>query len=180
MAGTASIVFFVLVVVIGFFVIMNLFVSILLEAFGGDDDEEEGGGDEAKEGEGEGEPDGKAAGGGGGGLGSIAEEALPYPQDHSLLLFGPHNSFRLLCQQAHTCSSTHVCTGTPMCTGTHMCAFTHMFTSHTCVQLSESSGFDSFIIFLIIVSSIALALDVPRLDPASALAFYLAQATLVF
>ena len=39
--GISSIVFFVIVVVVGFFIIMNLFVSILLEAFGGDDEEEE-------------------------------------------------------------------------------------------------------------------------------------------
>ena len=45
---------------------------------------------------------------------------------------------------------------------------------------AQSKWFDVFIIFLIIVSSIALALDVPRLDPASALAFYLAQANPVF
>ena len=53
-----------------------------------------------------------------------------------------------------------------------------------CKALVESHSFDQFIIGLIIVSSICLALDVPRLDPASSLAFALIQlnlaATLIF
>ena len=36
--------YFVSVLLVGFFLIMNLFVSILLEAFAGDEEEQEGGG----------------------------------------------------------------------------------------------------------------------------------------
>merc|ERR1719409_1371274 len=113
---------------------MNLFVSILLEAFGGDDEEEEGGDAEAG-----------AAPAPAPAPAPAFEPELPFPQDHALFCFGPRSKARLACQ-----------------------------------RLAESSSFDSFIICLIIVSSIALALDVPRLDPESDLAYYLKQANLVF
>ena len=64
--GTALL-FFVPAIVVGFFIIMNLFIAILLEAFAHDEDEDD-------EGEGD-EREGEEAGGEGGGEGKGAETA---------------------------------------------------------------------------------------------------------
>ena len=49
-----------------------------------------------------------------------------------------------------------------------------------CAGLAENKHFDAFIIFLIIFSSGCLALDAPRLDPTSPLAYWLSQLNVFF
>ena len=49
-----------------------------------------------------------------------------------------------------------------------------------CKGLAENKHFDAFIIFLIIFSSGCLALDAPRLDPTSPLAYWLSQLNVFF
>ena len=129
-----SVAFFMPALVIGFFIIMNLFIAILLEAFA--DEEEEPEAEEGKEEEGA-EPQSTAT------PASVDLEedgtapTVPLEGD-SLCCLGPENGFRKFCQ-----------------------------------WLAEHPTFDQFIILLIILSSICLALDVPRLESGSLLKEYL-------
>ena len=129
---TLSVAYFVPALIIGFFIVMNLFIAILLEAFvEEEEEEEEGEGEEAAEEEAPASP-------------SMSLDDLNKPKEleplegTSLFCLPPDSGIRKACQ-----------------------------------ALAESSAFDSFIIFLIIASSICLALDVPRLDQESELKSWL-------
>ena len=152
-AGAPAILFIVVVVLVGCYVILNLFVAVLLNEFADD------GADDADDGaEGEGAEGAGAGAGVGAGAEAEAEaeaeasfeegpppaEACsgppkPWPEDYSLCCFSPQNGVR-----------------------------------RWCVDLAVDPRFDQVIIVAIIASSICLALDVPRLDPASNLAGVLA------
>ena len=157
---TTTSAFFVPTLIVGFFIILNLFIAILLEAFAssGDDDEEEAPmapdgapPSYAPSGAPAMGPAGAPAGSmrrrrssrrGSRGFGapSAAPSDAPAPsapedgelQGVSLGIFSPENGFRKLCR-----------------------------------DVAEAGWFDTFIILLIIASSICLMLDVPRLDPES-------------
>ena len=129
---TISVAYFVPGLIIGFFIVMNLFIAILLEAFvEEDEEEEEGEGEEGGEAEAEAPPSPIPLVVGG-------EKELEPLEGHALFCLPPDSGLRKMCQ-----------------------------------ALAESPQFDSFIILLIIASSICLALDVPRLDPDSELKSYL-------
>merc|ERR1740117_1026389 len=115
--------FFISLLVVGLFLLLNIFITVLLEAFA-DDDEEEG---DTEAIEAEAKPTGCAA------------------SDRALCLFAPANPARRLCH-----------------------------------RIIESKHFDRFIIFLIVTSSICLALDSPRIDPASSLGVGLVLANKIF
>lgn len=131
-----AVAYFVPALIVGFFVLMNLFIAILLEAFA-EEEEEEAAGDEESDG-----PSTEQAVDGAGpadllkraGLASDEQVESPPLEGVSLGLLGPESCIRLGCQYV-------VC--------------------HPC--------FDALITVLIVVSSVCLALDVPRLDPASEL-----------
>jgi hypothetical protein len=126
-----SVAYFVPCLIIGFFIILNLFVAILLEAFAEDEEEEE----EAEEAEPDEAPPSPSS------MPSSAEEIAaekePLEGD-SLMCLSPDNGFRIMCR-----------------------------------DIAEAAWFDQFIILLIVASSICLALDVPRLDHGSELAYWL-------
>ena len=124
-----SVAYFVPALIIGFFIILNLFVAILLEAFAEEEEEEEGG-EEAEEKPRPASPMPSTTG-------QLLEEAEPL-EGYSLFCISPTNGFRL-----------------------------------ACYQTILAKWFDNFIIFLIVASSICLALDVPRLDHGSDLAWWL-------
>ena len=124
--------FFAAVIVVGFFIILNMFISILLEAFVEERDEEAGLEDDTPP------------------SGSSLDETLPqlnprWHRDYSLFCFSPAHPFRRLV-----------------------------------VTVVESEAFDRVMIVFIIASSLCLALDVPRLDPTSELAWWLVHLNLVF
>ena len=148
-------VFFVSCLIVGFFVILNLFVAILLEAFAEGDEEEDDEDEQDKGGNEESKTDDIAdiEGGQGGEAAEppstplVGEVAISEPpaspssadaenmeilDGMSLGVFAPDHPFRVAC--------------------------------HTLVT---NKVFDTFIIILIVVSSACLALDVPRLDPTS-------------
>ena len=135
--GTSTL-YFVPTLFIGFFVIMNLFIAILLEAFAGDDDE---GDDAGKE-------------GGDGGVTPREDRAVKAGDDEEGGAEGGGNDGEL----------------EGMSLG---CLAPENGLRRFCLWLSAHSAFDSFIILLIIASSVCLALDVPRLDPGSELKSYL-------
>ena len=124
-----SIAYFVPALIIGFFVIMNLFIAILLEAFADDEEEEEEADEEA-------EPEDNSAVLAK--LAGVAQEEeskeLPPLEGVSLGWLGETNGFRLGCQ-----------------------------------YIATHPTFDAFIIALIVISSVCLAMDVPRLDATSEL-----------
>ena len=128
--------FFIPGLIIGFFIIMNLFVAILLEAFADEEEEEE---EEAPEGEGaEPEPEPEPV------VVEVAPEPVPL-EGVSLFCLGPENGFR-----------------------------------NGARWLVEHPSFDAFIVILIIISSISLAMDVPRVPDDSELKIYLKNANYVF
>ena len=129
-AGVAGLVpsslFYVAAIVVGFFVILNMFISILLEAFVDEREEEAALDDDAP-----------------------PPETLPQldpqsPQGYSLFCFSPANRWRRMA-----------------------------------ITIVESEAFDRVMIFVIVISSVCLALDVPRLDAASELAWWLVRLNLV-
>ena len=129
-----SIAYFVPCLVIGFFVVMNMFVSILLESFAEEEEEEEEEEEDGEGGEGDGDPPPQNLLKQAGLATDDGSSELPPLEGLSLGCLPPTSCIRYVCQ----------------------CVVTHPV-------------FDSFIILLIIVSSICLALDVPRLDPNSEL-----------
>ena len=138
--GGTAVMFCVTCVVVGCFVILNLFIAVLLNAFGEDDEEEEDEGSkevesaETNDKEDEGAGSGEALGGelkGDDDTRSGSDETVverPWPEDHSLFCFGPRHGFRRACQ-----------------------------------QLVVDPRFDQVIVSAIVISSICLAMDVPRL-----------------
>ena len=140
--GGAAAAYVVGVVLVGNFIILNLFIAVLLNAFQEEEEEPE----DTPEDHADNEMAGAAEGGGKHnvedgqqqGTRSGKEDVIherPWPHDHTLYCFGPRSSVRRACQ-----------------------------------QLVVNAQFDQVIVIAIVVSSICLAHDVPRLDPSSGLA----------
>ena len=174
--GAWCAVYFVSIVVLGNFVMLNLFVAILLGGLPESDDEDDaekdgGGGDDDEK---EDEDGGGGGGGGGGEADGIVEAEEPMPSDgwlatlpggwgawvhsrrrHSLLLFAPGSAVR---RAAHAVTCFKVA-GTPL-------------------------SFDNVIIAFIVVSSLSMTLESCDLAPTAPLALQLEMlntiATLVF
>jgi hypothetical protein len=166
--GQAMALFFVTLLVIGCYIIMNIFISILLNAFADDEDEPpvivsspaparqrspppspRGSSRPGSSPPSPTRTDGRAEGKRSQAASSAAELRSPtrgpWPHDYSLCLFGPRDRIRMCCQ-----------------------------------WLVEHERFDQFIIFAIVASSLCLALDVPRLDRSSELAALLRLLNLVW
>ena len=135
--------YFVCAMLIGSYLIMNLFVAILLNAFADDSD------DTAS-------MAGSQSSGGASrrsSTRSLSQEdflsefdsSLPWPQNYSLLCFPPSSKFRQLCH-----------------------------------RIAANKVWDGIIIVLIVVSSICLAIDSPRLDPDSDVAYWLNELNFYF
>ena len=148
--------FFIFVVLLGKYLLMNLLVAVILTEFQEDDTPQTARSDgsdtsrtaralETNRSEpttSRSEPDLE----GGGTVGAAAADGPPtWPEDHSLYLFGRDNPLRRLCR-----------------------------------WLLKQPQFDQVVIAAIIVSSICLALDSPRLDPTSELAHGLKKLDLFF
>ena len=148
--------FFVSCLTIGFFIMMNLFIAILLEAFADDEEEAEEEGGEATEAEGE------AAGEGGdvasGDVDGVPAIDVPPPQPSS----APDSLKRQNTIFPSSAPDPDDIAGVSLGLFPPDSAF-----RHTCQAIVTNFYFDTFIIVLIIVSSICLAIDVPRLDKAS-------------
>ena len=132
--GLGAICFHVAVVLIGCYVIMNLFIAILLNQFATDTDADgnEPGNSHLEENE---DTPTKAPEGSAMDDDEEPRTLQPWPHDYSLYCFSPHSSVRMACD-----------------------------------QLLRRPAFDRVIILVIVLSSVALALDVPRLSPTSWLA----------
>ena len=154
-AGPSAAFYFVFVMVVNCYLILNLFVAILLEAFAsGEEEEAAGDGTSAGAAEGGGGTLQKAgeAGVGGGGAASKGEaeggedeEEMPAHHDRALCCLAPTNPLR-------------------------RCACAIVF----------NDAFEGLVISVIVASSVCLAIDAPRLDPFSDVAHYIRQLDLVW
>ena len=124
--------FFISLLVVGLFLLLNIFITVLLEAFADDDDEEEADDAAAMKAEAKARARAKA-------------KATGCCGDRALCLFAPTSPTRRLCH-----------------------------------RIIGSKHFDRFIIVIIVVSSICLVLDSPRVDPASQMGAALLLANRVF
>ena len=131
--------FFISLLVVGLFLLLNIFITVLLEAFADDDDEEEEAeADDAAAMKAEAKAEAKARA-------RAKAKATGCCGDRALCLFAPTSPTRRLCH-----------------------------------RLIGSKHFDRFIIVIIVVSSICLVLDSPRVDPASQMGSWLLLANRVF
>ena len=130
--------FFISLLVVGLFLLLNIFITVLLEAFADDDDEEEEEADDAAAMKAEAKAEAKARA-------RAKAKATGCCGDRALCLFAPTSPTRRLCH-----------------------------------RLIGSKHFDRFIIVIIVVSSICLVLDSPRVDPASQMGSWLLLANRVF
>ena len=131
--------FFISLIVVGLFLLLNIFITVLLEAFADDDDEEEEAeADDAAAMKAEAKAEAKARA-------RTKAKATGCCGDRALCLFAPTSPTRRLCH-----------------------------------RLIGSKHFDRFIIVIIVVSSICLVLDSPRVDSASDLGAALLLANRVF
>ena len=130
--------FFISLLVVGLFLLLNIFITVLLEAFADDDDEEEEEADDAAAMQAEAKAEAKARA-------RAKAKATGCCGDRALCLFAPTSPTRRLCH-----------------------------------RLIGSKHFDRFIIVIIVVSSICLVLDSPRVDPASQMGAALLLANRVF
>ena len=128
--------FFISLLVVGLFLLLNIFITVLLEAFADDDDEEEADDAAAMKAEAKAEAKARAR---------AKAKATGCCGDRALCLFAPTSPTRRLCH-----------------------------------RLIGSKHFDRFIIVIIVVSSICLVLDSPRVDPASQMGAALLLANRVF
>ncbi len=150
--GQKMVLYFVLLVLVGCYIIMNLFVAILVNAFADDEDDPPPSRRNSAEGpisprsiaalrspRGQGSPRGLRSPRGSTVAPQAADTKSPvsraWPHDYSLYLFGPRDRVRVCCQ-----------------------------------RLVEHDRFDQFIILAILASSLCLAFDVPRLDQSTELA----------
>ena len=124
--------FFISLLVVGLFLLLNIFITVLLEAFADDDEEEEADDAAAMKAEAKARARAKA-------------KATGCCGDRALCLFAPTSPTRRLCH-----------------------------------RIIGSKHFDRFIIVIIVVSSICLVLDSPRVDSASRLGAALLLANRVF
>ena len=129
--------FFISLLVVGLFLLLNIFITVLLEAFA-DDDEEEEEEDDAAAMKAAAKAEAKARA-------RAKAKATGCCGDRALCLFAPTSPTRRLCH-----------------------------------RIIGSKHFDRFIIVIIVVSSICLVLDSPRVDPASELGAALLLANRVF
>ena len=171
--------FFIFVIVVGCYLILNLFVAILLEAFAGGD-EEEGDGDGAHNGGGGGEGvDGggdsaAAEGSGGGGTdASPTRDAFREKGGGTAKLTATRKTMRKVLKLA---ADLTVDDPNDRALG---CLRRHNPLRHFCHSLVFHPRTDSLIILVILVSSICLAMDSPRLEPDSPLKLFLLQVTVV-
>ena len=167
-------------ILIGFLGIMNLFVAVLLEAFG--DDDGDGDGDGEGDGEGGGEGGGRDAGAGAPVAGlppSMAELAPPVPRgemtpaaaDRIASLEQRLHELEEMNQKLSTRERTPQCCGDDVRdTPTRRCT----------LGFAKSEVVEYAIIILIGLSSLCLVLDHPTLDPSSPLAQYLHLANYAF
>ena len=130
--------FFISLLVVGLFLLLNIFITVLLEAFADDDDEEEEAADDAAAMQAEAKAEAKARA-------RAKAKATGCCGDRALCLFAPTSPTRRLCH-----------------------------------RIIGSKHFDRFIIVIIVVSSICLVLDSPRVDPASQMGSWLLLANRVF
>ena len=130
--------FFISLLVVGLFLLLNIFITVLLEAFADDDDDDEEEADDAAAMKAEAKAEAKARA-------RAKAKATGCCGDRALCLFAPTSPTRRLCH-----------------------------------RLIGSKHFDRFIIVIIVVSSICLVLDSPRVDPASELGAALLLANRVF
>jgi len=130
--------FFISLLVVGLFLLLNIFITVLLEAFADDDDEEEEEADDAAAMQAEVKAEAKARA-------RAKAKATGCCGDRALCLFAPTSPTRRLCH-----------------------------------RIIGSKHFDRFIIVIIVVSSICLVLDSPRVDPASQMGSWLLLANRVF
>ena len=130
--------FFISLLVVGLFLLLNIFITVLLEAFADDDDEEEEEADDAAAMQAEAKAEAKARA-------RAKAKATGCCGDRALCLFAPTSPTRRLCH-----------------------------------RIIGSKHFDRFIIVIIVVSSICLVLDSPRVDPASQMGSWLLLANRVF
>ena len=130
--------FFISLLVVGLFLLLNIFITVLLEAFADDDDdeEEEEADDAAMQAEAKAEAKARAR---------AKAKATGCCGDRALCIFAPTSPTRRLCH-----------------------------------RIIGSKHFDRFIIVIIVVSSICLVLDSPRVDPASQMGSWLLLANRVF
>ena len=137
-----AIAFFVPALLIGFFIIMNLFIAILLEAFA--DDKEEGGG-KVEDGETRGAREcehaqdefAKAP------KGTLETEPTAAAKEHAAVHEAAEDASLLSGESLGCLEERHPC-------------------RHVCHRLVSHPAFDLFILFVILASTICLALDVPR------------------
>ena len=129
--------FFISLLVVGLFLLLNIFITVLLEAFADDDDEEEEEADDAAM-QAKAKAEAKARA-------RAKAKATGCCGDRALCLFAPTSPTRRLCH-----------------------------------RIIGSKHFDRFIIVIIVVSSICLVLDSPRVDPASQMGSWLLLANRVF
>ena len=128
--------FFISLLVVGLFLLLNIFITVLLEAFADDEEEEEADDAAAMKAEAKAEAKARAR---------AKAKATGCCGDRALCLFAPTSPTRRLCH-----------------------------------RLIGSKHFDRFIIVIIVVSSICLVLDSPRVDSASRLGAALLLANRVF
>ena len=129
--------FFISLLVVGLFLLLNIFITVLLEAFADDEEEEEEEADDAAM-QAEAKAEAKARA-------RAKAKATGCCGDRALCLFAPTSPTRRLCH-----------------------------------RIIGSKHFDRFIIVIIVVSSICLVLDSPRVDPASQMGSWLLLANRVF
>ena len=130
--------FFISLLVVGLFLLLNIFITVLLEAFADDDEDDEEEADDAAAMKAAAKAEAKARA-------RAKAKATGCCGDRALCLFAPTSPTRRLCH-----------------------------------RLIGSKHFDRFIIVIIVVSSICLVLDSPRVDPASELGDALLLANRVF
>ena len=129
--------FFISLLVVGLFLLLNIFITVLLEAFADDDDDDEEE-DDAAAMKAAAKAEAKARA-------RAKAKATGCCGDRALCLFAPTSPTRRLCH-----------------------------------RIIGSKHFDRFIIVIIVVSSICLVLDSPRVDPASQMGSWLLLANRVF
>ena len=128
--------FFISLLVVGLFLLLNIFITVLLEAFADHEEEEEADDAAAMKAEAKAEAKARAR---------AKAKATGCCGDRALCLFAPTSPTRRLCH-----------------------------------RIIGSKHFDRFIIVIIVVSSICLVLDSPRVDPASQMGSWLLLANRVF
>jgi len=143
--------FFVAVLVVGTYLLLNIFVTILLESFADDDDDD---------GEGEGEKEGGEGEGGK----TLLEEERAIADVVAMAAAKAREEETGCCAPERSC---------------FLFGRSHPL-RRLCTAVVTDSRFDWMIIGLIIVSSVCLAIDTPRLDPESSLALGLEQLNTVF